>query len=781
MAATKDKKQLPAKVAAMKAKKRQRVDEGDKQDAGEAKSRKKAKTARRADDLAWKDVSMPDRIDDYEGFFGLEEVDDVEVVKDASSGSIAFVSKTAEAPLQTEGPDDDANSQPVNDEEEWSGFADADQEAVDPPTPVSAKPAKPAKSARDSTKANIKTKKSTKGAPTAGTNGVAAAFETLKDDPDDVETDVAAWRPLKLSPDTLASLAKLKFSKPTPIQQAAIPEALSGHDVIGKASTGSGKTLAFGIPILERFLETRSPASRKAGQIKAPLALLLSPTRELAHQLDKHLTALCSSGDFDGPSIATLTGGLSVQKQQRLLKDADIVIGTPGRLWEVISSGQGTINTLKQIQFLVVDEADRLLSEGHFQEVEEILNALDRTEDARDEEDDDAIEDKAAVKGVRQTLVFSATFDRGLQRKLAGKGKAGGELMSNKESMEYLLSKLNFREESPKFIDVNPVNQLASGLKEGLIECVGTEKDLYLYALLLLHANTRALVFTNSIDAVRRITPFLQNLGLPALSLHSGMAQKARMRSVERFTEGGRPNTPASSILVATDVAARGLDIANVQLVVHYHLPRAADTYVHRSGRTARAGQPGSSILICGPEEVVGVRRLVAKVHAQAAVAHGQGASEASKQGFYIRTLDIDRRIVARLKPRANLAKKLADTNIAKEKQHKEDDFMRAAADELGVDYDSEEFETQANGRRGRGSGRKKKERESRALSKAEVGALKAELKDLLQQRVNVGVSEKYLTSGRVDIDELLRQQDAGRGKTGEFLGTVNNLGLDDS
>jgi ATP-dependent RNA helicase DDX24/MAK5 len=347
--------------------------------------------------------------------------------------------------------------------------------------------------------------------------------------------------------------------------------------------------------------------------------------------------------------------------------------------------------------------------------------------------------------------------------------------------MEYLLSKINFRDEVPKFVDVNPVTPLASGLKEGLIECAGMEKDLYLYALLLLYPTSRTMAFTNSINAVRRITPFLQNLGINAIPLHSGMIQKARLRSIERFTpakDGAKSGSPV--VLITTDVAARGLDIPNVELVIHYHLPRAADTYVHRSGRTARAGQSGSSILICGPEEVAGVRRLIAKVHAQSAISRAEDATDAAKQGFYIRTLDIDRRVVNRLKERATLAKKIADTGIAKSKRSKEDDFMRKAAEELGVDYDSEEFEQQANGRRGRGSGRIKKEREASGVSKSEMGALRAELNALLRERVNIGVSELYLTSGRVDIDELLRQQDAGAGKTGEFLGTVNNLGLDD-
>ena len=131
---------------------------------------------------------------------------------------------------------------------------------------------------------------------------------------------------------------------------------------------------------------------------------------------------------------------------------------------------------MKQIQFLVVDEADRLLSEGHFKEVEEILNALDR-EDETQEAGDIVSTDSQLYAAARQTLVFSATFDRGLQKKLAGKGKhAGGDIMGKEESMDYLLKKLNFREEKPKFVDVNPVSQMAGGLKEGIVECAGLEK-----------------------------------------------------------------------------------------------------------------------------------------------------------------------------------------------------------------------------------------------------------------------------------------------------------------
>jgi hypothetical protein len=157
---------------------------------------------------------------------------------------------------------------------------------------------------------------------------------------------------------------------------------------------------------------------------------------------------------------------LSVQKQQRQLAKADIIIGTPGRLWEVMSSSPELSASFKQIKFLVIDEADRLLTEGHFKEAEEILSALDRQQALEEGEDQ-------AASG-RQTLVFSATFHKGLQQKLTGKGKQG--LLDESESMEYLLKKLNFREDKPKFVDVNPISQMADKLKEGMVECTGTEK-----------------------------------------------------------------------------------------------------------------------------------------------------------------------------------------------------------------------------------------------------------------------------------------------------------------
>lgn len=240
------------------------------------------------------------------------------------------------------------------------------------------------------------------------------------------------------------------------------------------------------------------------------------------------------------------------------------------------------------------------------------------------------------------------------------------------------------------------------------------------------------------------------------------MAQKARLRSVERFSS---PTADPSSILVATDVAARGLDIKGIDCVVHYHAPRAADSYVHRSGRTARAGAIGKSVIICSPDEVVSVARLAAKVHAR--------DPTATAKKLPLESLEIDRRVVARVRPRINLAKKITDSNIAKEKVSAEDNWMRSAAEDLGVEYDSDDFDDAKGRGRGRGGGRERREKEASGITKDEMAGLRAELKSLLSQRINIGVSERYLTAGRVDIEALLR----GEGNK-SFLGHLDPLGF---
>ena len=459
MAPEQKKRARPVPNTSQRSKKRQKIDPAKN---GAVKKRKVA-----ADALPWNEIQMPDMFDDAEGFFGLEEVEGVEVIREGQT--VQFVTAVpANAPEDAVDLDDvfegfgDDDKKPAEVTEKSDAHAIKSPEGLKPKKEKREKKEKKEKK-EIAKKSSAKPAEASKEAPNVSVPNV---FKALEEDTAEEETDVSAWQDLDLTSDTLSALSKLGFSKPTPIQSAAIPEILAGHDVVGKASTGSGKTLAFGIPILESWLERYGELDED--DLKAsrpPTALILSPTRELAHQLTEHIRALCS-GLSNPPYVAAVTGGLSVQKQQRQLAKADIIIGTPGRLWEVMSSSIALSDSFKQIQFLVIDEADRLLTEGHFKEATEILGALDRQVDV-DENDDDAIP-------TRQTLVFSATFHKGLQQKLTGKGKQG--LMDDNESMEYLLKRLNFREDKPKFVDVNPVSQMAEGLKEGMVECGGTEK-----------------------------------------------------------------------------------------------------------------------------------------------------------------------------------------------------------------------------------------------------------------------------------------------------------------
>uniref|UniRef100_A0A8H7TTG7 ATP-dependent RNA helicase n=1 Tax=Bionectria ochroleuca TaxID=29856 RepID=A0A8H7TTG7_BIOOC len=721
-----------------------RVTKRSKPSTAGSKSKRKAVDAAA---LAWEAV-------DTEEFGGLQVIEGVEVVKQGNKVQF-LVSESQQNPEHRE-------AKKYDEDESFEGFGDDPAEGRDLPKGKDGareagleaeRPGKDGKGDKQKQKQKQKQPKQSKQqladaklAPNSSKKSSAQgnAFQALADDDAQEEEglDMAAWAALNLSPQMLSAIAKLKFAKPTLIQTKTIPGILAGEDVIGKAQTGSGKTLAFGIPIVERWLEEQEKRQDEldesdddadegesadddeddedndaAGRKKqtTPIALVLSPTRELAKQLGDHLKALCD-GLSSAPYICVITGGLSIQKQQRQLAKADIVIGTPGRLWEVLEGDAKLQESFTKISFLVVDEADRLLKAGQFKEAEDILGALDRKDPEQDEESDDEEEDLSP----RQTLVFSATFDKDLQTKLAGTGRRH---KGDEDKMAYLMKRLNFRREA-KFIDANPVRQMAEGLKEGLIECGAMDKDLYLYTVLLLNPKQRTVVFTNSISAVRRITPFLTNLA------------KARLRSLERFTAAAK-----ASVLIATDVAARGLDIPEVDMVLHYHVPRAADTYVHRSGRTARGERSG----------VIPTRRLAAKVHAEAS----------SKKEHLIQTLPIDRRIASRLKPRTTLAKTLADAALAKEKSNSDDSFMRNL------------------GRGGRGGGRKRKEKAAREMSKAEMGALRAQLKHELTQRVNLGVSERYITGGRVDVAALLKEREKGT-QLGVFLGgDAAGLGFD--
>ena len=442
-----------------------------------------------------------------------------------------------------------------------------------------------------------------------------------------------------------------------------------------------------------------------------------------------------------------------------LLKDADILIATPGRLWEVVSESDDLLQRLKGIDFLVIDEADRLLSEGHFKEVESIFDAMTRQTISGEQP-------AQALEPTWQTLVFSATFNKDLHHKLANRRKNTKGPLSNDRSMEYLLQKLPFREEKPVFIDANPASQMVSALNETIIECGNMEKDLYTYTLLLQNRQCRTLLFANSISAVRRLTTLLQTLSIPAHALSGPMAQRSRLRALEKFS-----STP-KSVLVATDVAARGLDIPSIDLVLHYHVPHTADTYVHRSGRTARADNPGRSILLCSPDEVSAVTRLIAQVH------HNDISDNNDTERKTPQITTLPPTITTRLLPRVSLAVKITTATLSKSTQNSSQSWLRTAAAALDVDYSSSDFAAEeARTTRGRGKANARKRKETaEQVGPEEVKRWKEELKGMLGRRVNLGVSERYLAGmvgeGRVDIEALLAENEveSGEGK-GVFLG----------
>lgn len=743
-----------------------------------AKSRKKSKDATkkralvrrgpaiRGDQLKWKEVSINQHLDDAEGFYGLEEIDDVEIVRGEDGKGIFFkpaIGADTEV-FNADSDDGDTNA------EEWSGFEDESlhqsTNGLSNPDGISEKRPIDTQDLQDSLQADQDLSEDL---------SENVGFDVLEGNTDEADLDMSAWKDLEISTELLSALSTLKFTTPTLIQQAAIPPIISGKDVIGKAVTGSGKTLAFGIPIIQYWLNHNQQKKQKS---TTPTAMILSPTRELAHQISKHLVDLCEGLD-QRPRVTTVTGGLSILKQQRQLETADVIVATPGRLWEVIRESNDLLERLKIIRFLVVDEADRLLSEGHFQEVEEILDALDRViidENAEDEENKPA-------QHTRQTLVFSATFHKDLQHKLTSKKKfkqKDTKLLSEKQSMDYLMHKLPFQEEEkPTFVDANPDSQMAENLTETILECGEKQKDLYLYTYLLQQHRQRAiispnaqngatadstsriLVFTNSVSAVKRLVPFLQSLDLPQTSispLHSNMPQKSRLRSLERFSGQSTDAKQLSMcLLIATDVAARGLDIKGITTVVHYHVPRTADAYVHRSGRTARVQASGNSILLCSPDEAASVIKLIAKIHTGSQL---KSAKDVVDRMYLLHDL------LRQVEHRVDLAQKLVSSTQSTEKVKSEDNWLRNAANDLGVDYDSEEFEkADKQGRRGRGGGKERKQKqvaheEDRTVRMAEW---RAQLKDELRKRVDFGDGAnrnmKYLAGGAFDVDKLLAER----------------------
>jgi superfamily II DNA/RNA helicase len=356
---------------------------------------------------------------------------------------------------------------------------------------------------------------------------------------------------LALSAPLQQTLITLGYSEPTPIQTRAIPAILAGHDVMAGAQTGTGKTAAFMLPILQRLLD--SPTTGDKPSIRA---LVLVPTRELAIQV---YDALLRYGSGTGITGALIYGGVSIAAQVATLTDGvDVVIATPGRLLDHLRQG---VVTLSQLAVLVFDEADRMLDMGFMDEIKALLRYMPIA---------------------RQTLLFSATCDDNL----------------------FALSKVMLRE--PELIAMAPRNTTAATIEQRVYAVDSERKLALLIHLIKVKGCAPALIFSRTRQGADRLAIQLSKAQITAQPLHGDLSQGAREQVLTAFRAG------TIQALVATDVAARGLDIAELNYVINLELPFVAEDYVHRIGRTGRAGQQGLAITLLSPDDAPQLDRVEA-------------------------------------------------------------------------------------------------------------------------------------------------------------------------
>lgn len=345
---------------------------------------------------------------------------------------------------------------------------------------------------------------------------------------------------LKLEKNILKALKEAGYSEPTPIQQQAIPPVLEGRDLMGCAQTGTGKTCAFAVPIIQRLAKNEGGK----GTIRA---LILTPTRELALQIYENV---CQYARYMPCSAAVIFGGVSqVPQVEAIERGVDILIATPGRLWDLM--GQKIVK-LDKAEFFVLDEADRMLDMGFFPDVKRIVKFLPKK---------------------RQTLLFSATIP--------------AEIADLAEKMLH----------EPEHISVTPSAKPADKIEQQLYFVEKQEKRELLPDIIRQSNVHQVLVFTRTKHGADRVARDLNRAGIKTKSIHGDKSQNQRQRALADFKEC------KIAVLVATDIAARGIDINDLPLVINFDLPNIPETYVHRIGRTGRAGQEGTAISFCDRSE----------------------------------------------------------------------------------------------------------------------------------------------------------------------------------
>ncbi len=354
---------------------------------------------------------------------------------------------------------------------------------------------------------------------------------------------MTTFNELGLPKNLVEKLTATGIEKPTPIQEHAIPHALEGKDVMGLAQTGTGKTLAFGLPLIAKL---QSYGAKPAP--KTVRALILAPTRELAGQIKESLGALVEGTPF---KVGLVVGGVGINPQiNRVSRGTDVLVATPGRLIDLM---ERRALDLSMTDFLVLDEADQMLDMGG-------IRALRRVADW--------------LPAKRQTMLFSATMPK-LMAEIAG---------------SYL--------DNPVRVQVSPPGKAADKVTQGIHFIAKAEKTNLLIELLDAHRAEAAIVFSRTKHGADRLMKALVKAGYAATAVHGNKSQGQRERAIKAFRSG------EVMVLVATDVAARGLDIPEVRHVYNFDLPNVPENYVHRIGRTARAGMDGAAVAFCSPEEV---------------------------------------------------------------------------------------------------------------------------------------------------------------------------------
>ncbi|OCH95049.1 DEAD-domain-containing protein [Obba rivulosa] len=362
-------------------------------------------------------------------------------------------------------------------------------------------------------------------------------------------TPTPSFRSLGLIDPLLEALDQLHFTTPTEIQVEALPHALQGRDIIGVAATGSGKTAAFALPILQKLWEDP----------KGLFACVLAPTRELAYQISQQFESL---GSAMGVRCVTIVGGMPLMEQAvALAKRPHIIVATPGRLNDHLENTKGF--SLRSLQFLVMDEADRLLDMDFGPIIDKILKVIPKE---------------------RTTYLFSAT----MTTKVAKLQRAS---LSN-----------------PVRVEVSEKYSTVSTLLQYYLFIPLVQKDVHLIYLANALAQNSIIIFTRTVHDAQRLSIILRTLGFPAVPLHGQLSQSARLGALGKFKSGGR------KVLVATDVASRGLDIPSVDVVINYDIPTHSKDYIHRVGRTARAGRSGKSITLVTQYDVELVQRIEATI-----------------------------------------------------------------------------------------------------------------------------------------------------------------------